>query len=120
MHDGLSGFLRHVYCFTKVFRLYVLIKSEIFFNLINCDSGKASSIFVSDTISISRLFPINLTSDSNLFLIEFILRWPMIILCGFWFLTCLSLLMQFVFLPIIGFERGLSIFPETLYSTSSD
>ena len=120
MHDGLSGFLRHVYCFTKVFRLYVLIKSEIFFNLINCDSGKASSIFVSDTISISRLFPINLTSDSNLFLIEFILRWPMIILCGFWFLSCLSSQMPLVFLSIIGSGGGISNFPEALCSTLSD
>ena len=40
----------------------------------NCHSGKVSSLFVSDTISISRLMPTNVTSDSNLFLIEFLMR----------------------------------------------
>ena len=86
----------------------------------NCDPGKVSSIFFSDTLSISRLLPTNLTSDSNLFLIEFILRWPMIILCGFWFLSCLSSQMPLVFLSILGSEGGLSNFPETLRSASSD
>ena len=86
----------------------------------NCDSGKISSIFVSDTMSVSRLLPTNLTSDSNLFLIKFIFRWPMIILLGFWFLSFLSSQMPFVFLSIIGSEGGLSDFPETLCSTSSD
>ena len=86
----------------------------------NCDSGKVSSIFVSDIISMSRLLPTNVTSDSNLFLIELILRWPMILLCGFWFLSCLSSQMSLVFLSIIGSEKGLSNFPNTLCSTSSD
>ena len=82
--------------------------------------GKVSSIFVSDIMSVFRLLPTNLTSDSNLFLIKFIFRWPMIILLGFWFLSFLSLQMPFVFLSIIGSEGGLSDFPETLCSTSSD
>ena len=64
--------------------------------------------------------PTNLTSDSNLFLTEFMLRWPMIILCGFWFLSCLSSQMPLVFLSILGSEGGLSNFPETLCSTLSD
>ena len=45
------------------------------------------------------VFQSNATSESNLFLIKFI---PMIILSGFWFLSCLSSL---VFLSIIGFEK---------------
>ena len=69
---------------------------------------------------LSRLLPTNLASDSNLFLIEFILRWPMIILCGFWFLSCSSLQMSLVFLSITGSEKGLSNFPETLRSTASN
>ena len=81
---------------------------------------KASSIFAYDTISISRLLPTNLTSDSNLFLLEFILTWPMIILCGFWLLSCLSSQMPLVFLSVIGSKGGLSNFPETLCSTLSD
>ena len=44
----------------------------------------------------------------------------MIILCGFWFLSCLSSQMPLVFLSIIGSGGGLSNFPETLCSTSSD
>ena len=69
---------------------------------------------------LSRLLPTNLASDSNLFLIEFVLRWPMIILCGFWFLSCSSLQMSLVFLSITGSEKGLSNFPETLRSTASN
>ena len=76
----------------------------------NCDSGKVSSIFVSDAISISRLLPTKLTSD--LFLIEFILRWPMIILCGFWFLSCLSSQMPLVFLSLQVQEEDSLILPK--------
>ena len=86
----------------------------------NCDSGKVSSIFVFDTKGISRSLLTNLTNDSKLFLIEFILRWSMIILCGFWFLNCLSLQMSIVFLSIIGSEKELSNFPKTIWATSSN
>ena len=39
----------------------------------NSDSRKVSSIFVSDTISMPRLLPKCFTTDSNLFVIEFML-----------------------------------------------
>lgn len=45
---------------------------------------------------------------------------PLIIMCGFWFLSCLISQMSLVFLSIIGSEKGLSNFPETLCSTSFD
>ena len=64
--------------------------------------------------------PTKLTSDSNLFVIEFILRWSMIILCGFWLLSCLSFQMPLEFLSIIGSEGGISNFSEALGSISSD
>ena len=56
----------------------------------NCDSRKASSIFVCYTISMSILLPTYFTSDSNLFLMEFMLIWPVITLYGFLFLRYLT------------------------------
>ena len=69
----------------------------------------------------SKLLPTNVTSDSNLFLIEFILRWPKIILCGFWFLSCMSSQMSLVFLSIIGsiIDSG-NLKQVYLYLLSSD
>ena len=60
----------------------------------NCVSGKVSSIFVSNTISMSILLPIYFTSNSNVFLIECILIWSMITLYWFPFLGCLSSLIS--------------------------
>ena len=105
---------------TKFLHLWSSLNGFEKLSIKNFFSRKVSSNFVSDTISISILLPANVTSDSNLFLTEFKLRWPMIILCGFWFFSCLSSQMPLVLLSTIGSEKELSNFPETLCSTSSD
>ena len=76
---------------------------------------KESSIFVSDNISVSRLLPTYFTSDSNLFLIDFILISSVITLYGFLFLRCLISLISQVFSSLIGSERKFSDLPYTLW-----
>ena len=70
-----------VYCdFFEIFGWYILSYVEqnsptftVKPSIKNQDPGKVSSIFVSDTISVSRFLPTYFTSDSNLFLSEFML-----------------------------------------------
>lgn len=56
----------------------------------NYGFGELLSIFDFNTVSISRQTATYFTSDSNLFVIAFILIWPMITPNGFWFLGCYS------------------------------
>ena len=67
----------------------------------NCDSGKVLSAFVSDTTRMTRLLALFFTSESNLFLIKFMLTWPMIPLYGFLFLRWWIQFMNFKSIFII-------------------
>ena len=80
----------------------------------NCDFGKLSCFFISNMISLSRLLPTYFTSDSNSFLIEFILIWPMITLYGFLFLRCFSSRMSYIFFHLL-IEKEDSLINLLLY-----
>ena len=54
IHDRLSGFLKHVFCFTKLFKLYVLINSEIFFSLTSTLKSPSRIIFSKSVQSLSK------------------------------------------------------------------
>ena len=68
--------------------------------MINCSLGKVSSTLIFKIIRTSRLVLTRSRRYSNLFLTEFILTWPIIILNEFLFLTCLSP-------SILSLKRGL-------------
>lgn len=68
--------------------------------MINCSLGKVSSTLIFKIIRTSRLVLTRSRRYSNLFLTEFTLTWPIIILNEFLFLTCLSP-------SILSLKRGL-------------
>ena len=70
----------------------------------NCDCGKVSSILVFDTRGMYYI------SDSNLFLVESILIWPLIFLYVFWFLRWLNPPMKYLFSSFNGSESSLIFF----------
>ena len=54
IHDRLSGFLKHVFCFTKLFKLYLLMKSEIFFSLTSTLKSSSKIKFSKSAQSLSN------------------------------------------------------------------
>ena len=68
----------------------------------NCHSGNVSSVLFSEITRTSKLTLTGTTRDSNLFLIEFTLMWPIMILNWFSFLSCSSP-------SILSLEGGLQI-----------